>query len=130
MKLGIMSDGHDNMPLIGEVVKPFDRENVDLVLHAGDFVLPFTADKLKELRARFIGVFGNNDGDKLFRTKRLQEVGELYEECWESELDGKKIIMFHKPDLPGRLSPPVSMTLLFTVTLISWISARHQKAGW
>ncbi|MFP4642358.1 MAG: metallophosphoesterase [Dehalococcoidia bacterium] len=98
MKLGIMSDSHDNLPLIAKAVDVFNRENVDLVLHAGDFISPFTASKLKGLNARFVGVFGNNDGDKLFLLKRFQEVGELYEEFWESEVEGKRIIMFHKPD--------------------------------
>ncbi len=98
MKLGIMSDSHDNMPLIGEAVELFNREDVDLVLHAGDFVSPFTAGKLKELKAKFIGVFGNNDGDKPFLLKRFEEVGELYEECWQSELEGKRVIMFHRPN--------------------------------
>jgi putative phosphoesterase len=49
-----------------------DRD-VGLVLHAGDFVAPFVATELHQLKAPFIGVFGNNDGDHPLLRKRISE---------------------------------------------------------
>ena len=34
MKLGIISDTHDNMPVIAKAVELFNDEKVDLVIHA------------------------------------------------------------------------------------------------
>lgn len=95
MKLGIISDTHDNMPRIAQAVELFNRGKIDLVLHAGDFISPFTANEFKKLKGKPIGVFGNNDGDKLYLLKRYREIGELYEDY--HELDGRKIVMMHGP---------------------------------
>ena len=96
MKIGIMSDSHDNLPLIAKAVELFNREKVALVLHAGDFVSPFTANVLKDLNANLVGVFGNNDGDKLLLLRRFESIGELHEDYCELELDGKKVVLMHQ----------------------------------
>jgi hypothetical protein len=92
-----MADSHDNMPLIAQAVELFNREDVTLVLHAGDFISPITAKEFKELNMKLIGVFGNNDGDKLLLLKKFQDIGELYEDYYELELEGKKIVLMHQP---------------------------------
>jgi len=97
MKLGIIADTHDNMPKIAQAVELFNRERVDLVLHAGDFISPITANEFNKLQAKLVGVFGNNDGDKLYLIKRYQGIGELYEDYHELELDNKKIVLMHQP---------------------------------
>ena len=73
MLIGIISDTHDNLPMIEKAVKKLNEENVALVLHAGDYVSPFVIPKLKALNAKLIGVFGNNDGDHEFLKKRFSE---------------------------------------------------------
>ncbi|MCD6495052.1 metallophosphoesterase family protein, partial [Candidatus Bipolaricaulota bacterium] len=40
MKIGIISDTHDNMPKIAAAVRLFNEEHIDLVVHAGDFISP------------------------------------------------------------------------------------------
>jgi len=97
VKLGIISDTHDNMPKIAQAVELFNRERVDLVLHAGDFISPITAREFNKLQAKLVGVFGNNDGDKLYLLKRYKDIGELYEDYHELELGGKRIVLMHQP---------------------------------
>lgn len=99
MKLGVISDTHDNMPKIAQAVELFNRERVDLVLHAGDFISPLTAKEFKGLNTELVGVFGNNDGDKLYLIKKFQGVGELYTDYRELELEGRKIVLMHEPKL-------------------------------
>ncbi|HIC95282.1 TPA: metallophosphoesterase, partial [Candidatus Bipolaricaulota bacterium] len=99
MRLGIISDTHDNLRKIAQAVELFNREEVDLVLHAGDFVSPFTAREFERLQARLIGVFGNNDGDKLYLLERYQGIGELHEDHHELELNGRRIVLMHQPKL-------------------------------
>ncbi len=97
MKIGVMSDSHDNLPLIRRAVERFNEERVELVLHAGDFISAFTAGILSGLDSRLVGVFGNNDGEKIFLKKRFQSFGELHEDYAELELAGKKIVIMHQP---------------------------------
>lgn len=63
MLIGAVSDSHDNLPLIEKAVKILNEQKVALVLHAGDYVAPFTIARFSKLDCQFIGVFGNNDGD-------------------------------------------------------------------
>lgn len=64
MKIGILSDSHDNLPKIEKAVSIFNKNKVGFVLHAGDFIAPFTIPKLKLLSCDWRGVFGNNDGER------------------------------------------------------------------
>lgn len=64
MIIGALSDTHDNLPKIEKAVKFFNKKKVDFVLHAGDFVAPFAVDRLNKLSCEWLGVFGNNDGEK------------------------------------------------------------------
>ncbi|MEM3615578.1 MAG: metallophosphoesterase family protein, partial [Candidatus Methanomethylicia archaeon] len=41
MKIGIISDTHDRLQMIDEAVKRLNEENVEYVLHAGDYIAPF-----------------------------------------------------------------------------------------
>jgi putative phosphoesterase len=73
MLIGLISDTHDNLPLIERAVNRLNEEKVELVLHAGDYVAPFVIQKFKALNCKLIGVFGNNDGDRELLRKRFSE---------------------------------------------------------
>jgi putative phosphoesterase len=73
MLIGLISDTHDNLPMVEKAVKRLNDERVDLVLHAGDYVAPFVIQKFKTLNCRLIGIFGNNDGDHELLRKRFSE---------------------------------------------------------
>ncbi len=97
MKLGIISDTHDNMPAIAKAVKLFNSEGVDLVIHAGDFISPITANEFGKLTAPFIGVFGNNDGERLYLVERFKEIGRIYPDYHKFEFAGKRGVVMHEP---------------------------------
>ncbi len=97
MKIGIISDTHDNMPKIASAARLLNSQEVDLVLHAGDFISPITADELKALQAPLIGVFGNNDGDRLYLTNRFKNIGKIYPDYHEFEFEGKRGVIMHEP---------------------------------
>ena len=104
MKIGIISDTHDNLPQIKKAVKLFDQEKAELVLHAGDFVSPFTFLEFKNLNCPLKGVFGNNDGDKLYLQEKFKEIGEIYPAPYETNIDHKIIIMLHEEKLIDALA--------------------------
>ena len=94
MKIGIISDTHDNLTALGKAVEFFNNENLEIVLHAGDFISPFTIMMLKEIRCGFMGVFGNNDGDKLM-LKKISD-GNIFKSPHTINLGNKKIIISHE----------------------------------
>jgi putative phosphoesterase len=97
MKVGIMSDTHDNLPLVDRAITCLNQENPAIVLHAGDYVAPFTVARFEQLQANLIGVYGNNDGDHELLTKRFSEIetAELRGRFAEVILDGVKIALLH-----------------------------------
>ena len=98
MKIGIISDTHENMPKIRKATALFNREKVEVVLHCGDIISPITAGEFSALEARFIAVFGNNDGEKLFLRKRFHRIGTIHERKYEGRLGGKRVLLIHEPD--------------------------------
>jgi len=97
MRIGIISDTHDNLQLVEKAVKKLNEEKVELVLHAGDYVSPFTIPKFKALNMKLIGVFGNNDGDHEFLKKRFSECPscEVRGRFAEVNVEGFKIALLH-----------------------------------
>lgn len=73
MRIGILSDTHDNLEMVDAAVEQLNRERVDLVLHAGDYVSPFVVPRLANLQSPMIGVLGNNDGDHRLLSERFAE---------------------------------------------------------
>ena len=63
MKIGIMADSHDNLPLIGRAVSAFEANGCEVVIHCGDFIAPFAVEALLRFSGRVVGVLGNNDGE-------------------------------------------------------------------
>ncbi len=49
MKLGVMADTHNNIPIIESVVALFNEMEVSLVVHAGDFRSPCAVEPLADL---------------------------------------------------------------------------------
>jgi len=104
MKIGIIADTHDNLPQIRKAVEIFNREKVELVLHAGDFVSPFTCLEFKNLNCPLKGVFGNNDGDKIYLQEKFKGIGELFPEPYKTNINHKNIIMLHLEKLIDALA--------------------------
>ncbi len=103
MKLAVLSDSHDHMNNILKAVSIINERNVDALIHCGDYVAPFVKrwfDKLNNtIKKNFYGVFGNNDGEKLFLKQNLGQICEFAENGNEMilELGGKRIFVSHMP---------------------------------
>ena len=97
MKIGIISDTHDHHTNVLAAVELFNKLAVDYVLHAGDIVSPFTAKAFRKIAgAKFIAVYGNNDGEKLLLKQVIGEFGgEIHENCFKGQIARKKIFMTH-----------------------------------
>jgi len=97
--IGLISDTHDNVEAVRKAVEIFNQRKVSLVLHAGDYVAPFTARFYRELEAPLKGVFGNVDGDRELLKKRFSEVGgEILGDFAVVEAGSLKIALLHGVD--------------------------------
>jgi len=97
MRVGICADTHDRLPFIRRAIDHLNAGGVEIVLHAGDWVSPFTLPLFDELTAPVVGVFGNNDGDRplLRRFARERDGLELREDFATVDLDGVACALIH-----------------------------------
>ncbi len=103
MKLGVLSDSHDNLPKIRAAVELFRARQVAHVIHAGDFVAPFALEPLAALDCPVLAVFGNNDGERVVLAERF-ELGEIHPNLAAIELAGRRIAAVHYPELAEPLA--------------------------
>lgn len=101
MLIGIISDTHENMPVIDKAVEIFNQRQVKLVFHAGDIISPITFSHFSKLTCPLYLVYGNNDGEKKMLKEKYSQIGLIQEPPLEYEIeeDNKKIkfIIFHSP---------------------------------
>jgi putative phosphoesterase len=102
MKIGVLSDSHDNLPNIRRAVEVFSKNGVEALIHGGDFCSPFTIAEFKPLFDRGIrmhAVFGNNDGDRVLLVRRAGDSCTFSDGTCIMTLDGRKIVVMHYPEL-------------------------------
>ncbi|MDH7571853.1 MAG: metallophosphoesterase [Armatimonadota bacterium] len=103
MRIGILSDTHDDLERLEMAVKALHARKVELVVHLGDWVAPFvpvylTKTMPEPLRCPLKGIFGNNDGDHFLfmRVIAEQQTGvEIRKTILTLELDERRIICYH-----------------------------------
>ena len=61
MRIGVLSDTHDHLGYLRRAVDALCDLQVELALHAGDYVAPFVVNELQRLPCRVLGIFGNNE---------------------------------------------------------------------
>lgn len=99
MLLGVVSDTHNNIKNIKKIIKIFNDENVEFVIHTGDICTAKTLEFFSELTAPFYGVYGNNDRFE----KGLKEICRSYNFFFQDppfpiSLNDRKIVIFHEPE--------------------------------
>lgn len=75
--IGIISDTHDHRDRIAKAVEIFNSRGTALVIHAGDFISPFTVLDFKRLNCPMEMVFGNNDGERIGLSAAFKDCGTL-----------------------------------------------------
>lgn len=64
MRIGVVSDTHNNLKNVRRIVELFNAARVERVIHTGDISQAKTLDVLADLDAPLTGVFGNNDEER------------------------------------------------------------------
>lgn len=97
MKVGIISDTHDNLPKVAAAASELKKIGVGYCLHCGDYIAPFTAAPLKRADAPFFGVFGNNDGEKEGLINAYASMGKIVQQPGFITIEGVRFALFHEP---------------------------------
>ncbi len=99
MKIGIISDTHDDIENVQEAIQIFNQNKVEYVILAGDYIFPGIIKEFSKLNAKLIGVFGNNDGERNGILKSFIDInGELKGEIGDIEIDNIKFGIYHGTD--------------------------------
>ncbi len=100
MLIGVVSDTHNNLKNIDQIISLFNKEDVKIVIHTGDIANANTLNRFSRLTAQLIGVYGNNDRNE----EGLEEIALKNSFCFDNppkfiNLAFKRIAIFHEPDL-------------------------------
>lgn len=99
LQIGLIADSHDCLPRIRDVVDRLNVEPVELVLHAGDYSAPFVTKYYAALKVRMIGVFGNNDAERVKLSEMFAKAGhEVAGRFAEVKAGSRKIALVHGDD--------------------------------
>ncbi len=94
-KIAVFSDSHDNLSNIALAVEQAKRVGAEFIIHAGDFVAPFSLKALMDSGIEWRGVFGNNDGERKGLATKSDH--RIVEQPLSINLSGKNIIVVHEP---------------------------------
>lgn len=95
MKIGLIADSHDNVPMIERACELFNAQRVQMVFHAGDFIAPFSLKPLNNiLQCDYRGVFGNNDGERVGLQKAADN--RLHPPPVEFDMGEWKVLVAHE----------------------------------
>ncbi len=100
MKVCILSDSHDHIPLLDAAVTEARSLGAEAVLHCGDVVAPSTLRCLQKHQLPTHVIHGNNTGDLYSLGKlalRPDSIIRYYGMDAALELDGKRIFLVHYP---------------------------------
>ncbi len=107
MKIGIVSDTHNNLKNVHRIVELFNASGVERVIHTGDITQAKTLEVFARLAVPLYGVYGNNDeGERESLEAAVAAHGFVFRDppfalTWH----GRAILVVHDPaELDGHLN--------------------------
>lgn len=97
MKIGVISDTHDNVAATEAAMDRFEDERVETVIHCGDFIAPPLVPFLDREGIDVHAVRGNNDGERegLVGAFDALNGGTLHGRFAELTFDGRSFVILH-----------------------------------
>ena len=100
MKICIISDSHDNRPLLKAAVRDACALGAEVVLHCGDVVAPSTLEALAPFKIPVHVIHGNNTGDLYMMGRVSAQVSNqttYYGQDAGLKLGGRRVFLVHYP---------------------------------
>ena len=117
MKIAVLSDIHDRLDHLEQVLARVNDCEADVLCFLGDFCAPFSLAALAEGFSHPIhAIFGNNDGDVFLLCKIASGHGHitLHGQFAELNLAGCKIALNHYPEIARRLAESGHYSAVFS----------------
>jgi putative phosphoesterase len=113
MRIGVVSDTHNNLANVAKIVELFNSANVDRVIHTGDITQAKTIEVFARLDAPMYGVYGNNDEERASLEAAIADCG--FQFCEPPFIDiwaKRQIIVVHDPlEFEGHIAPGHDLAL-------------------
>lgn len=94
MRLGLVSDTHDDLTAATAAADHFESEGVETVAHLGDVVAPFTLAPFEEFVLHHVR--GNNEGESaLWRAVDALDEGTHHGDAAALDLGGRSVALYH-----------------------------------
>lgn len=99
MRIGVVSDTHNNIRSVKRIVELFNEARVDRVIHTGDITQVKIVELLSKLDAPLYGVYGNNDQAEIPGLELcMQKYGyQFMQPPLRLDWAGRRIIVVHDP---------------------------------
>ena len=113
MRIGVVSDTHNNSRNVLEIVRLFNEAKVDHVIHTGDITTAKTLKLFSRLSVPLSGVFGNNDVDvdSLLRIASLCDF-QFQHPPLNLNIGERHVVVVHDPrELTGPLVKNIDVAL-------------------
>jgi len=96
MKIGIVSDTHDNFEVAERAAEFFEEKSCQKVVHCGDMICPATAE-IFDREFEFYAVRGNNDGEWSLK-EAVKEFGTWMGNIGKLKISELEIAIYHGTD--------------------------------
>lgn len=98
MRIGVVSDTHNQLRNVRRIVELFNTARVDRVVHTGDITQARTLEAFEGLEAPLVGVYGNNDVERDALAAAARSAGIRLEEpplsvAWAE----RRLLIVHDP---------------------------------
>ena len=98
MRIGVVSDTHNHLRNVEQIVTLFNRIGVERVVHTGDITQAKTLEALGKLEMPLTGVYGNNDLERDALEHAISEQGfAIVDPPLRLEWAGRVISIVHDP---------------------------------
>lgn len=98
MRIGVVSDTHNNLLNVQKIVELFNRLDVDRVVHTGDITQAKTLEVFAHLSVPLHGVFGNNDLERASLDAAVNRHGfQFVDPPLQLDWHNRQIVIVHDP---------------------------------
>ncbi|MCZ6853191.1 MAG: YfcE family phosphodiesterase [Gammaproteobacteria bacterium] len=128
MKIGVVSDTHNNLKNVGRIVELFNEAGVERVIHTGDITQAKTLEVFAHLNAPLCGVFGNNDQERgSLEATSIEHGFDFQDPPFELHWHNRHIVVVHDPlEFDGALRSDHALALHGHTHLYRYETRNHQ----
>jgi putative phosphoesterase len=97
MRIGVVSDTHNQLRNVRRIVELFNAARVDRIVHTGDITQARTLEAFEGLEAPLVGVFGNNDEREPLRAAARSAGIQLQDPPLSVVWEERRLLVVHDP---------------------------------